>query len=141
MQLWGQLLSPVQDYVIDQPDGAKTDSGRDQNLGITHLFKRFQRFAVDYRNIINGGQRLFANAFMHDFDEFCGFSLTLLERYLGLTQRPVDHRCPVALFVGQDPVSGREGEARFFSHRREAPCGRMATLIWLERPEGPDGRS
>ena len=21
---------------------------------------------------------------------------------------------------------------RFFSHRREAPCGRMATLIWLE---------
>ena len=24
-----------------------------------------------------------------------------------------------------------EGE-RFFSHRREAPCGRMATLIWLE---------
>jgi hypothetical protein len=24
--------------------------------------------------------------------------------------------------------------ARFFSHRREAPCGRMATLIWLESP-------
>lgn len=23
--------------------------------------------------------------------------------------------------------------ARFFSHRREAPCGRMATLVWLER--------
>ncbi len=23
--------------------------------------------------------------------------------------------------------------ARFFSHRREAPCGRMATLIWRER--------
>jgi YfiH family protein len=23
-------------------------------------------------------------------------------------------------------------DARFFSHRREAPCGRMATLIWLE---------
>ena len=22
--------------------------------------------------------------------------------------------------------------ARFFSHRREAPCGRMATLIWKE---------
>jgi hypothetical protein len=22
---------------------------------------------------------------------------------------------------------------RFFSHRREAPCGRMATLIWLDR--------
>lgn len=22
---------------------------------------------------------------------------------------------------------------RFFSHRREAPCGRMATLIWLEK--------
>jgi copper oxidase (laccase) domain-containing protein len=22
--------------------------------------------------------------------------------------------------------------ARFFSHRREAPCGRMATLIWRE---------
>jgi copper oxidase (laccase) domain-containing protein len=22
--------------------------------------------------------------------------------------------------------------ARFFSHRREAPCGRMATLIWLD---------
>jgi copper oxidase (laccase) domain-containing protein len=21
---------------------------------------------------------------------------------------------------------------RFFSHRREAPCGRMATLIWLD---------
>jgi hypothetical protein len=24
---------------------------------------------------------------------------------------------------------------RFFSHRREAPCGRMATLIWLEKRE------
>jgi YfiH family protein len=24
---------------------------------------------------------------------------------------------------------------RFFSHRREAPCGRMATLIWIEKPE------
>jgi len=23
---------------------------------------------------------------------------------------------------------------RFFSHRREAPCGRMASLIWLDRP-------
>jgi YfiH family protein len=23
---------------------------------------------------------------------------------------------------------------RFFSHRREAPCGRMATLIWLDTP-------
>jgi len=23
--------------------------------------------------------------------------------------------------------------ARFFSHRREAPCGRMASLIWLEK--------
>lgn len=23
---------------------------------------------------------------------------------------------------------------RFFSHRREAPCGRMATLIWLDDP-------
>lgn len=23
-------------------------------------------------------------------------------------------------------------EDRFFSHRREAPCGRMATLVWLE---------
>ena len=22
--------------------------------------------------------------------------------------------------------------ARFFSHRREAPCGRMATLVWLQ---------
>jgi copper oxidase (laccase) domain-containing protein len=21
---------------------------------------------------------------------------------------------------------------RFFSHRREGPCGRMATLVWLE---------
>lgn len=24
---------------------------------------------------------------------------------------------------------------RFFSHRREAPCGRMATLIWLDRQD------
>lgn len=24
-------------------------------------------------------------------------------------------------------------QRRFFSHRREAPCGRMATVIWLER--------
>ena len=24
------------------------------------------------------------------------------------------------------------GSERFFSHRREAPCGRMATLIWLD---------
>jgi YfiH family protein len=24
---------------------------------------------------------------------------------------------------------------RFFSHRREAPCGRMASLIWIDKPE------
>ena len=31
---------------------------------------------------------------------------------------------------------------RFFSHRREAPCGRMATLIWLEnRDPKPDFRT
>jgi YfiH family protein len=33
---------------------------------------------------------------------------------------------------------------RFFSHRREAPCGRMATLIWLEKrgsePDFPTSR-
>ncbi len=29
---------------------------------------------------------------------------------------------------------------RFFSHRREAPCGRMATLIWLE-PSRRNSRS
>jgi hypothetical protein len=39
--------------------------------------------------------------------------------------------------AGVDAVYGREdctvaGADRFFSHRREAPCGRMATLIWLE---------
>jgi YfiH family protein len=27
-------------------------------------------------------------------------------------------------------------EARFFSHRREAPCGRMAALIWLDDVTG-----
>lgn len=29
--------------------------------------------------------------------------------------------------------------ARFFSHRREAPCGRMASLIWLDRAVPPPG--
>jgi hypothetical protein len=30
---------------------------------------------------------------------------------------------------------------RFFSHRREAPCGRFATLVWLGRPsDSADGR-
>lgn len=29
---------------------------------------------------------------------------------------------------------------RFFSHRREAPCGRMATLIWLEGDQRPTDR-
>ena len=27
----------------------------------------------------------------------------------------------------------RTDSERFFSHRREAPCGRMATVIWLDR--------
>jgi YfiH family protein len=30
---------------------------------------------------------------------------------------------------------------RFFSHRREAPCGRMATLIWLDAGAVKAGRS
>lgn len=39
--------------------------------------------------------------------------------------------------AGVDAVYGggwctRTEPARFFSHRREAPCGRMATVIWLE---------
>ena len=43
--------------------------------------------------------------------------------------------------AGVDAVFGGNGctwadEQRFFSHRRAAPCGRMATLIWLE-PAAP----
>jgi YfiH family protein len=42
--------------------------------------------------------------------------------------------------VGVDAVFGAPactfGEpGRYFSHRREAPCGRMASLIWLEKGE------
>jgi len=29
---------------------------------------------------------------------------------------------------------------RFFSHRREAPCGRFATLVWLAPSDSADGR-
>lgn len=32
-----------------------------------------------------------------------------------------------------DSACTRSDSRRFFSHRREAPCGRMATLIWRER--------
>jgi YfiH family protein len=36
----------------------------------------------------------------------------------------------VAAIYGGGSCTATEAE-RFFSHRREAPCGRMATLIWL----------
>lgn len=39
----------------------------------------------------------------------------------------------VAAIFGGGFCTFRES-ARFFSHRREAPCGRMATLIWRESP-------
>jgi len=35
----------------------------------------------------------------------------------------------VAAVYGGDFCTFDESD-RFFSHRREAPCGRMATLIW-----------
>lgn len=28
---------------------------------------------------------------------------------------------------------------RFFSHRRENPCGRMASLVWIDPEDGPSG--
>ena len=41
--------------------------------------------------------------------------------------------------AGVDAVSGGgfctfDESRRFFSHRREAPCGRMATMVWLDAP-------
>lgn len=44
--------------------------------------------------------------------------------------------------VGVGSVSGGEfctfaEDGRFFSHRREAPCGRMAALVWLEPAAAP----
>lgn len=41
----------------------------------------------------------------------------------------------VAAFFGGGFCTYREA-GRFFSHRREAPCGRMATLIWLADERG-----
>jgi YfiH family protein len=41
-------------------------------------------------------------------------------------------RCGVRSVHGGGYCTYTEAE-RFFSHRREAPCGRMATLIWLDR--------
>jgi YfiH family protein len=40
-------------------------------------------------------------------------------------------RCGVRAVHGGGYCTYSEAE-RFFSHRREAPCGRMATLIWLD---------
>jgi copper oxidase (laccase) domain-containing protein len=37
----------------------------------------------------------------------------------------------VAATFGGGSCTATEAE-RFFSHRREAPCGRMASLIWLK---------
>ena len=34
--------------------------------------------------------------------------------------------------VGGDGLCTWSDPARFFSHRRQAPCGRMASLIWIE---------
>jgi YfiH family protein len=39
----------------------------------------------------------------------------------------------VTRIFGGGSCTHRDSE-RFFSHRREAPCGRMATLIWREAP-------
>jgi YfiH family protein len=40
-------------------------------------------------------------------------------------------RCGVNAVYGGDFCTKRDAH-RFFSHRREAPCGRMASLIWLK---------
>ncbi|MDX1562711.1 MAG: peptidoglycan editing factor PgeF [Gammaproteobacteria bacterium] len=40
-------------------------------------------------------------------------------------------RAGVEAVYGETTCTYRDAE-RFFSHRREAPCGRMATLIWRE---------
>jgi YfiH family protein len=54
----------------------------------------------------------------------------------GLARRQL-LRCGVAAIHGQ-PQCTFSSPDRFFSHRREAPCGRMATLIWME-PEARAG--
>ena len=48
----------------------------------------------------------------------------------GLARRALT-RCGVQRVYGGGLCTYTQSE-RFFSHRREAPCGRMATLIWLE---------
>ena len=48
----------------------------------------------------------------------------------GLARRQLQ-RSGVAAIHGR-PQCTFSDPARYFSHRREAPCGRMATLIWME---------
>jgi hypothetical protein len=50
-----------------------------------------------------------------------------------LARRQLERAGVGALFG--NPVCTFDDATRYFSHRRQAPCGRMATLIWLERPE------
>jgi len=47
----------------------------------------------------------------------------------GLARRSL-HAAGVEAIYGEGSCTFREAQ-RFFSHRREAPCGRMATVIWL----------
>jgi YfiH family protein len=54
----------------------------------------------------------------------------------GLARRQL-RRSGVAAIHGQ-PQCTFSNPDRYFSHRREAPCGRMATLIWMEQPVGVD---
>ena len=48
----------------------------------------------------------------------------------GLARRQL-RQCGVTAIHGQPRCTFSDPD-RYFSHRREAPCGRMATLIWIE---------
>ena len=51
------LLLSIQNHVVNQPNIAKANGNRQQNVVFTDFFNRFKRFVINNRNIINLGKR------------------------------------------------------------------------------------
>src|SRR5436190_5841861 len=94
-----KLLLSIQDYIVDQPDIAKTRRSQDQCLFISNLFNRLHRITVDDSDIIEIGDRLARDTLSDNLGKIRSISFTLLESQFRLTKSLDENYGLFALFI------------------------------------------
>jgi hypothetical protein len=119
MQIWGRLLSTVEDHVVDQADVAEAYGSGDQRFSIPNLFSGFQGICVHHGDVIDFRERFGTDGFFDDLGDLRGISFAGLERALAFAKPLEDDSGLLPLFIAQQRVARRQGQAGLLANGRQ----------------------